>query len=106
MKGHTPSTILASRWVPTRQRVLLLGNHLAIDSFYTLLRFNPDDDIEPLSKFGFGNFMWCTIELSPNPTVQEINIILDTNGEFAVAHDMPLLIKMLPWILDEEHRAK
>ncbi|MEE8381392.1 MAG: hypothetical protein V3R78_05925, partial [Thermodesulfobacteriota bacterium] len=73
---------------------------------YTLPRFEPNDDIKLVSKFWFGNFMLLTIMVKPKPVTGEVNIFLDTHGEFAVANDKHLTINMLPWKLDEENRVK
>lgn len=106
-----PDTLWASRWIPTAHPHIILGENLNIDPFSTQLRFEPDDDINDLthfflSRFGFGDLMLVTIWLDPNPVNSEFDIILDTNGELAVANNMPLTIEMLPWNLDEENRDK
>jgi hypothetical protein len=44
--------------------------------------------------------------VKPKPVTGEVNIFLDTHGEFAVANDKHLTINMLPWKLDEENRVK
>jgi len=97
-----PSTILASRWLPLPYLCVITGEHLNIDPFYTLVHFEPEGDILPLSKFGFDDFMIVTILVQPNPVAHEVDIVLDNNGEYAVANNLPVTIDMLPWILDEK----
>jgi len=71
-----------------------------------LPRFEPNDDIKLISKFGFGNCMLLTILVKPKPVTGKVDIILDTIGEFAVAKDKHLTINMFPRKLDEENRVK
>jgi hypothetical protein len=101
-----PSKVFASRWIPLPYLLILMGENLNIDRLYTLPRFEPNDDIKLVSKFWFGNFMLLTIMVKPKPVTGEVNIFLDTHGEFAVANDKHLTINMLPWKLDEENRVK
>jgi hypothetical protein len=68
----------------------------------TVLRFDPDDDIIPFGSWQvvFGDIIIFGIWLNPNPVADEINITVDTEGELAVANNIPLTVGLLPWGLD------
>ncbi len=100
-----PTTILASRWIFVPNLCVLFGENLNIDPFSTVLRFEPNDDIIPVCQFGFGDFILFMVLVNPNPVTDGANIIVDTNGELAVANNMPLNIGMLPWIFDDTIKA-
>lgn len=102
---NTPPTILASRWLGGYFVGILFGENLNTTE-KTVLRFEPDDDIGEL--FGpwqivLGDIIIFGIPIVPNPATDEINIIVDTDGEFAVSNVLRLTIALLPWGLDVEN---
>ena len=74
---------------------VLIGENLNTTD-KTVIRFEPNDDINtdimPPWQLVFGDIIFFWIWVNPNPVSDEINIILDTDGELAVANNLSLTI--------------
>ena len=92
---NSPPIITSNPWIGVPFAGVLVGENLNTTD-KTVIRFEPNDDINtdimPPWQLVFGDIIFFWIWVNPNPVSDEINIILDTDGELAVANNLSLTI--------------
>jgi hypothetical protein len=92
---NSPPIITSNPWIGVPFAGVIVGENLNT-THKTVIRFEPNDDINtdiiPPWQLVFGDVIFFWIWVNPNPVSDEINMIIDTDGELAVANNLSLTI--------------